>query len=118
MRKYGVGHPTMHRALESAWPQPRKKLPPWPTRLDPFKLPGDEMLRADPIALRKQRHTAVRVFDRLVDEHRVAVPLRGTGPGGKFGPARGGPPGEGADTPRASALRSAEKRRHMFGTCL
>lgn len=99
MRKYGVGHPTMHRALESAWPQPRKKLPPWPTRLDPFKLPGDEMLRADPIALRKQRHTAVRVFDRLVDEHRVAVP-----PGQKrFFPA--------GQSPRPPAQRRAGSTR-------
>lgn len=32
MRKYGVGHPTVQRALESAWPQPRKKLSPRATR--------------------------------------------------------------------------------------
>jgi transposase len=24
MRKYGVGHPTVQNALESAWPRPRK----------------------------------------------------------------------------------------------
>lgn len=69
MRKYGVGHPTVQKALESAWPQPRKKLPPRATRLDPFKSLVDEMLRADLDAPRKQRHTAKRVFDRLVDEH-------------------------------------------------
>jgi transposase len=68
MHKYGVGHPTVQKALESAWPQPRKKLPPRATRLDPFKSLVDEMLRADLDAPRKQRHTAQRVFDRLVDE--------------------------------------------------
>ncbi|MFE0254706.1 hypothetical protein [Streptomyces sp. NPDC059010] len=65
MRKYGVGHPTVQQALKSAWPQPRKKLPPRPTRLDPFKWLVDEMLRADLEAPRKQQHTAKRVFDRL-----------------------------------------------------
>jgi transposase len=69
MRKYGVGHPTVQKALESAWPQPRKKLPPRATRLDPFKSLVDDMLRADLDAPRKQRHTAKRVFDRLIDEH-------------------------------------------------
>lgn len=69
MRKYGVGHPTVQKALESAWPQPRKKLPPRATRLDPFKSLVDELLRVDLDAPRKQRHTAKRVFDRLVDEH-------------------------------------------------
>lgn len=68
-RKYGVGHPTVQKALESAWPQPWKKLPPRATRLDPFKTLVDEMLRAELDAPRKQRHTAKRVFDRLVDEH-------------------------------------------------
>ncbi|MGY5014683.1 hypothetical protein ACWCY6_42575 [Streptomyces sp. 900105755] len=71
MRKYGVGHPTAQQALESAWPQPRKKLPPRATRLDPFKSLVDDMLRADLNAPRKQRHTAKRIFDRLIDEHQA-----------------------------------------------
>jgi transposase len=71
MRKYGVGHPTVQNALESAWPRPRKKLPPRPTRLDPYKPVIDEMLRADLDAPRKQRHTAKRVFDRLLEEHQA-----------------------------------------------
>ena len=61
MRKYGVGHPTVQNALESAWPRPRKKLPPRPTRLDPYKPLIDQMLRTDLDAPRKQRHTAKRV---------------------------------------------------------
>ncbi|MFJ7148936.1 hypothetical protein ACIQVT_12140 [Streptomyces sp. NPDC100445] len=52
-----------------AWPEPRKKLPPRPTRLDPYKPLIDEMLRADLDAPRKQRHTVKRIFERLLDEH-------------------------------------------------
>ncbi|RKS97245.1 hypothetical protein BX286_7062 [Streptomyces sp. 3211.6] len=36
-RKYGVGVLTVQKALSSAWPEPRKPLPPRATRLDPFK---------------------------------------------------------------------------------
>ncbi|ROP44247.1 hypothetical protein [Streptomyces sp. PanSC9] len=46
-RKYGVGFLTVQKALTSAWPEPRKKLPPRPTRLDPYKPLIDEMLRAE-----------------------------------------------------------------------
>lgn len=68
-RKYGVGFLTVQKALTSAWPEPRKKLPPRPTRLDPYKPLIDEMLRADLDAPRKQRHTVKRIFERLLDEH-------------------------------------------------
>ncbi|MET9611945.1 IS21 family transposase [Kitasatospora indigofera] len=68
-RKYGVGFRTVQKALSSAWPEPRKKLRPRATRLDPFKPLIDQMLRADLDAPRKQRHTVKRIFDRLVDEH-------------------------------------------------
>ena len=43
-------------------------------RLDPYKPVIDTMLRADLNALRKQRHTAKRIFDRLDDEHDAPVP--------------------------------------------
>lgn len=68
-RKYGVGFLTVQKALSSAWPEPRKPLPPRATRLDSFKPLIDEMLRADLDAPRKQRHTVKRIFERLVDEH-------------------------------------------------
>ncbi|MFD6115276.1 hypothetical protein ACWGQT_12790 [Streptomyces yangpuensis] len=68
-RKYGVGFLTVQKALTSAWPEPRKKLPPRATRLDPYKPLIDEMLRADLDAPRKQRHTVKRIFERLLDEH-------------------------------------------------
>ncbi|MEV6818448.1 IS21 family transposase [Nocardiopsis dassonvillei] len=72
MRKHGVSHPTVTKALASAWPEPRKKLPPRPTRLDAYKPLIDAMLRADLDAPRKQRHTSKRAFDRLLDEHEAS----------------------------------------------
>lgn len=68
-RKYNVGRRTIIKALTSAWPEPRKKPPPRPSKLDPFKPVIDGILRADLDAPRKQRHTVKRIFDRLIDEH-------------------------------------------------
>jgi len=68
-RKYGVGWRTVSKALASIWPEPRKPLPPRKTRLDAYKNVIDEILRTDLDAPRKQRHTAKRIFDRLVVEH-------------------------------------------------
>lgn len=70
-RKYGVHRRTVREALSSAWPAPRKKLPPRKSRLDPFKPAIDGMLRADLDAPCKQRHTAKRIFDRLVAEQEM-----------------------------------------------
>jgi transposase len=71
-RKHGLGYRTVAAALSSAWPAPRKKLPERGSRLDEFKPVIDEWLRADLDAPRKQRHTAKRIFDRLLDEHDAA----------------------------------------------
>jgi hypothetical protein len=71
-RKYNVGRRTVVKALASAWPQPRKKPPPRPSKLDLFKPVIDEILRVDLDAPRKQRHTVKRIFDRLIDEHGMA----------------------------------------------
>lgn len=68
-RKYGVGYATVTAALESAWPEPRKKPAARGSRLDPYRPVIDGWLRADFDAPRKQRHTAKRIFDRLLDEH-------------------------------------------------
>ena len=70
-RKYGVHRRTVREALSSAWPRPRKKLPPRRSRLVPFKPAIEAMLRADFDAPRKQRHTAKRIFDRLVTEYEM-----------------------------------------------
>jgi hypothetical protein len=71
-RKYNVGRRTVVKALASAWPEPRKKPPPRPSKLDRFKPLIDEILHADLDAPRKQRHTVKRIFDRLIDEHGMA----------------------------------------------
>lgn len=69
MRKYGVGYETVQRALVSALPEPRKKMRPRATRLDPYKPVIDAILKTDLTAPRKQRHTVKRIYDRLLDEH-------------------------------------------------
>jgi transposase len=68
-RKYRIGRGTVRSALASAWPQPRKPMPPRPSKLDRFKPVIDDILRADLDAPRKQRHTVKRIYDRLLDEH-------------------------------------------------
>lgn len=68
-RKYNVGRRTVVKAIASAWPEPRKKPPPRPSKLDPFEPVIDEFLRTDLDAPRKQRHTVKRIFARLIDEH-------------------------------------------------
>ncbi|TJZ94845.1 IS21 family transposase [Actinacidiphila oryziradicis] len=72
-RKHGVTWRTVRKALDSFWPEPRKKLPPRATTLDPYKAVIDEILRADLNAPRKQRHTVTRIFHRLVEEHGADV---------------------------------------------
>ncbi|MER5422380.1 IS21 family transposase [Streptosporangium roseum] len=69
--KYRVSRNTVAEALRQPWPEPRKKMAPRASRLDAFKPLIDEMLRADLDAPRKQRHTAKRIFARLVDEHQA-----------------------------------------------
>ena len=71
-RKHGVGYRTVAAALESAWPKARKPLPKRGSRLDPYRDIIDGWLRDDLDAPRKQRHTAKRIFDRLLDEHDAA----------------------------------------------
>ncbi len=72
-RKYNVAWRTVRKALNSAWPEPRKPLPPRPSALDPYKAVIDGILRADLDAPRKQRHTVTRIFHRLVEEHGADV---------------------------------------------
>jgi transposase len=67
--KYQVSRRTVRATLQSAWPQPRKAMPPRASKLDDFKPIIDEILRADLDAPRKQRHTVTRIYDRLIAEH-------------------------------------------------
>ena len=68
-RTHHVGWRTVKAALGSAWPAQRAAYPTRPSKLDPFKAVIDEIIVADLDAPRKQRHTATRIFARLVDEH-------------------------------------------------
>jgi len=72
-RKYDVHRRTVRQAIASPVPPGRKV----PARAAPVReaVAGwiDEMLREDLAAPRKQRHTARRVFERLVDEHGAQV---------------------------------------------
>ncbi|MBO8185309.1 IS21 family transposase [Streptomyces spirodelae] len=72
-RTHCVTWRTVRKALDAAWPEPRKKLPPRETSLDPFKPVIDAILRADLDAPRKQRHTVTRIFHRLIEEHAADV---------------------------------------------
>ncbi|MEV4580494.1 IS21 family transposase [Nonomuraea jabiensis] len=68
-RRYGVHRRLVREALTSPWPAERKAMPPRRSVVDPYKPIIDAILRTDLDAPRKQRHTAKRVFDRLVAEH-------------------------------------------------
>lgn len=71
--RHGVHRRTVRQALESATPPPRKV----PERDRPVVGPYEELvrgwLRDDLEAPRKQRHTARRVWQRLVEEHGASV---------------------------------------------
>lgn len=68
-RKYRVARRTVRQALTSAAPPPRKPPLRSAPQLGQFKIRIDAMLRDDLSAPRKQRHTAQRIHDRLIDEH-------------------------------------------------
>jgi transposase len=72
--KHGVHRRAVRQALESSVP-PAKRRPesrPAP-KLGEYRELIDEWLIADQLAPRKQRHTAKRIWRRLVDEHGVEV---------------------------------------------
>ncbi len=69
-RRYNVSWPTVKKAVDSVWPEPREELPPPPAALDPCKPVIDEMLRGTNLdAAREQSHGIMRIFHRLVQEH-------------------------------------------------
>ncbi|MGH3559368.1 MAG: IS21 family transposase, partial [Mycobacterium sp.] len=67
--KHHVHRRTVRQALESSIPPARKTPRRVAPRMEPFKAAIDTMLRSDLDAPKKQRHTARRIFARLVDEH-------------------------------------------------
>ncbi|MEN8652007.1 hypothetical protein ABCR94_15675 [Streptomyces sp. 21So2-11] len=64
---HNVSWRTVRRALDGQWPEPRKKQRRKESRLDSCRPLIDGMLCADLDSPRKQRHTAQRIFDRLVE---------------------------------------------------
>src|SRR5438034_6018290 len=73
-RRHGVHRRAVRRALASPLPPPRKAPERRPApKLGPYRPLIDGWLIADREAPRKQRHTAKRVWQRLVDEHGVEV---------------------------------------------
>lgn len=76
-RRHGVHRRAVRQALRSAVPPPKQapKSRPAP-KLGPYRPIIDEWLKADQEAPRKQRHTARRVWQRLVEEHGADVSER------------------------------------------
>jgi transposase len=68
--RHQVHRRTVRQALDSAVPPPRRAYPPRPRpAIDPWTGVIDGWLLADRDAPRKQRHTARRIWQRLVAEH-------------------------------------------------
>jgi transposase len=72
-RIYGVHRRTVRQALADAVPPARKVTPRVAPSLDPWKETIQGWIKIDRTAPRKQRHTARRVFQRLVDEFGAEV---------------------------------------------
>jgi len=69
-RLFGINRKTVSKMLEhSVPPGYRRKGPPVRPKLDPFIPIIDQILEEDRSLLKKQRHTAKRIFERLRDEH-------------------------------------------------
>lgn len=72
--RHGVHRRTVRQALASALPPPRKEYPPRARpAIDPWREVIDGWLIGDQDVPRKQRHTARRVWQRLVAEHGARV---------------------------------------------
>ena len=72
--RHHVHRRTVRQALASAVPPPRKAYPPRPRpAIGPYAAVIDGWLLADRDVPRKQRHTARRVWQRLVAEHGASV---------------------------------------------
>ncbi|WP_280255429.1 hypothetical protein [Nocardia wallacei] len=71
--RYGVGDRTVHQALQSPNPQPRKQYPQRASRLEPFIPVIDAMLEQELTVTGPRRGTIQSIHDRLVTEHAADV---------------------------------------------
>ncbi len=76
-KRHGVHRRAVRQALESAIPPPKRapEVRPAP-KLGAYQAVIDQILVADRVAPRKQRHTARRIWQRLVEEHDAGVSER------------------------------------------
>ena len=72
-KRFGISRKTVSKMIQHAVPPgyQRKEAPVSP-KLGPFVGIIHQILQADREVLKKQRHTAVRIFERLRDEHGYA----------------------------------------------
>jgi transposase len=76
-KRHGVHRRVVRQALESAIPPPKRAPESRPApKLGPYRPVIDAILVADRDAPRKQRHTARRIWQRLVEEHGAEVSER------------------------------------------
>ena len=76
-KRHGVHRRAVRQALESAIPPPKRAPESRPApKLGPYRRVIDAWLEGDRQAPRKQRHTARRVWQRLVEEHGAEVSER------------------------------------------
>jgi transposase len=75
--RHGVHRRAVRQALQSAIPPPKRAPDSRPApKLGPYRAIVDGILKADREAPRKQRHTARRIWQRLVEEHGAVVSER------------------------------------------
>ena len=72
-RRHHVHRRAVRQALAAALPPPRRVVPRVAPAIDPYRATIRRWLTDDLSAPRKQRHTARRVWQRLVDEHGAGV---------------------------------------------
>ena len=113
--RFGVHRRTVREALDSPIPPPRKQTERPAPALGPWKPIIDGWLAADLEVPKKQRHTARRVWQRLVDEHDAEVSestVRALRRGGQGSPTdhRGRGDGPPDATRSATSQRSTSAR--------
>ena len=73
-RRFGIDRKTVSKILEHRLPPGyRRDGPPVRPKLDAFTGLIDQILAKDKDLIKKQRHTAKRIYERLRDDHDIVV---------------------------------------------